>query len=192
MLFVAIEFFIYSLPTLEIRYFFLLLFFHESVFFHFLSTFIAHEQFLYPNFLPFFQQINAMERKTILFYYNLYTIPFLLFFFGWILFFTHRLLSNGFAHASFLLDISFKVFFQKQQHKLFIAYNLFKEFLINDEMGNETEVKCRIFCLKRDSRHSVVNHSHRRLPFAVVIESTPNPKSADLIVLLYNNNWHAL
>jgi hypothetical protein len=41
-------------------------------------------------------------------------------------------------------------------------------FLFGD-IGNEERAKGQ----KRDSRHSIVNHSRRRLPFAVVIESTP-------------------
>jgi hypothetical protein len=50
------------------------LYFHESIFFGFLSTFIAHEQILYPSFsrsflspLFSFREINVMERNTILF-----------------------------------------------------------------------------------------------------------------------------
>lgn len=94
--------------------------------------------------------------------------------------------QNGAAHALFISSLhpftflasSFKVSFRKKQQH-FIANNLFKEFLINDEVSNESEVKCRIFVWWY--RSVIRDIQLLTMPFPVVIGSTL--KSADLIVL---------
>jgi hypothetical protein len=84
-----------------------------------------------------------MERKTILFLLQFIYNSLLFYFRVKILLLPSSLITIVLRMLPSSLA-SFKVCLppKKQQH--FIAHNLFKEFLINDEMGNETEVKCRI------------------------------------------------
>lgn len=131
---------------------------------------IAHERILEPPCSTTTTPQSPTGENNITHFVLLQKYNFFLSFafFGEIFFFNHvsyQTVQEGAAHASLPRrdrrgGESFNVSARNGAVR-FIVNNLFKEFLINDEMGNESEVKCRIFILiqKRDSRHSIVNHS---------------------------------
>lgn len=197
MLFVASEFFIYTLPALEIRYFFLLLF-PTKCFSFFPQHIYCTWTISLSEFSSFFffsaNKCDGEKNHFVLlqFIYNsLLSFPF-----------SGEFCSSpivSYQTVSRMLPSSstsaLRFFHPKKYNNntSFLSCTIYlKSFWLMMKWAMKLKLNVAFFCLKRDSRHSVVNHSHRRLPFAVVIESTPNSKSADLIVLLYNNNWHAL